>query len=517
MSGYAWLIPLLPLLAAALIAITYIYADNRGEKGEKFTSAIAVGAALISTLLTLLLDLQALINGVPGQVELFQWLSVGKFQLDISLTLDSLGLVMTTLVAILSLLTLKFSVNYMHREAGFQRFFIILSLFMGAMLLIVMGGSLAMVFIGWELAGVSSYLLIGYALERPTATGNATRAFVTNRIGDAGFILGIFLTYLWLGDVDWPTIAAGSGQLETLNAGLLGAGFLLAALVKSGQVPFSAWITRALEGPTPSSAIFYGSLMVHAGVYLVIRLEPVFLQAPAMMVLLILFGLVTMLYGWLSGLVQTDVKSSLMLSTTAQVGMMFLECGLGLFELATWHLVLHAIWRAYQFLHAPALMHLVSRSARPAPAWLTRSRRLYTAALQRFWLDQIADWLLVRPTRSLARDTRDFDEQVVSRIVGLPSQVSAISSLAEWQQRKKQGYISAEGEIGRGRGVFGHLMEWIASLLHWFEEHLVLQSSGDGVTGIIRNLGWYVLQIEKLLAQPRYLMLLIMATFVVIL
>ncbi|MES9885378.1 MAG: hypothetical protein ABW140_01080, partial [Candidatus Sedimenticola sp. 6PFRAG1] len=127
MSGYAWLIPLLPLLAAALIAITYIYADNRGEKGEKFTSAIAVGAALISTLLTLLLDLQALINGVPGQVELFQWLSVGKFQLDISLTLDSLGLVMTTLVAILSLLTLKFSVNYMHREAGFQRFFIILS------------------------------------------------------------------------------------------------------------------------------------------------------------------------------------------------------------------------------------------------------------------------------------------------------------------------------------------------------------------------------------------------------
>ncbi|MES9869329.1 MAG: proton-conducting transporter membrane subunit [Sedimenticola sp.] len=517
MSGYAWLIPLLPLLAATLIAVSYLFTGNRGEAGERLTASIALAAAGLSTLLALALDLQALASGAPGQVELFQWLSVGEYRVSISFTLDTLGLSMTTLVSVLSLLTLKFSVNYMHREAGFQRFFIILSLFMGAMQLIVMGGSVAMVFIGWELAGVSSYLLIGYALERPTATGNASRAFITNRIGDAGFVLGIFLSFHWLGGIDWLTITEGASKLETLSAGLLGAGFLLAALVKSAQVPFTPWITRALEGPTPSSAIFYGSLMVHAGVYLVIRLEPVFQQAPAMMVLLVLFGLLSVLYGWLCGLVQTDVKSALMFSTTAQVGLMFAACGLGLFELAAWHLVLHAIWRAYQFLHAPALMHLVSRAARPAPAWLQRNRWLHTAALQRFWLDQLADWLLVRPTRNLARDTRDFDEQIVSRIVGLPSQVSAISSLAEWQQRKKRGYISVEGDIGRGRGVLGHLMEWLASLLHWFEEHLVLQSSGEGVSGIIRKLGRYVQQVEILLGQPRYLMLLIMATFVVIL
>ncbi len=517
MTALAWLIPLLPLLAAAWIALSYLFGGNRGERGERLTSHMVLSAAGLSTALVLMLDIQALLFGAPGQLELARWLSVGRYSLNISFNLDGFGLVMATLVAVLSLLTLKFSINYMHREEGFQRFFIILSLFMGAMLLIVMGGSLAMVFIGWELAGVSSYLLIGYALDRPNATGNATRAFVTNRIGDAGFILGIFLSFHWLGGINWDSIAAGAPGLETLSAGLLAAGFLIAALAKSAQVPFSPWIARALEGPTPSSAIFYGSLMVHAGVYLVIRLEPVFRQAPAMMVLLMIFGLLTVLYGWISGLVQTDVKSSLMFSTSAQVGLMFLECGLGLFDLAAWHLVLHAIWRAYQFLHAPALMHLVSRAARPAPAWLTRSRRLYAAALQRFWLDSLAEWLLVRPTRNLARDTRNFDERVVSRIVGLPGQISAISSLSVWQQRKKEGYISVEGDISQGRGVFGRLLQWMASLLSWFEEHLVLQSKGDGVTGVMKVLGRYMQQVELLLGQPRYLMLLIMATFVVIL
>lgn len=516
MNQFVWLIPLLPILAAALIGVTYVFAGNRGEVGEKLTSRIALGAAALTLLLQLAIDIQAWMGTIPGQINMGTWLSSGDYRLEISFTLDTLGLVMSTLVALLSLLTIKFSINYMHREAGFQRFFMILSLFMGAMLLIVMGGSVAMVFIGWELAGVSSFLLIGYSLDRDNATSNANRAFITNRIGDAGFILGIFLTFTWLGDIDWASIAAGAEKLETLSAGVLAAGFLLAALVKSAQVPFSPWIARALEGPTPSSAIFYGSLMVHAGVYLLIRLEPVFQQAPAVMVLLAVFGAVTALYGWLVGMVQTDVKSSLMFSTTAQVGLMFFECGLGLFELAAWHMSLHAIWRAYQFLHAPALMHMVNGSARPAPRWLTRSRRLYTAALQRFWLDQLAEWLLIRPTRNLSRDTRNFDEQVVSRVVGLPGQVNAISSLAQWEQRK-QGYISVEGEIGRGRGALGRLMEWLASLLNWFEERLVLQTGGGGLGNLIRTLGGYVKQIEELLAQPRYLLLLIMATFVVIL
>ncbi|MEA3277762.1 MAG: proton-conducting transporter membrane subunit [Pseudomonadota bacterium] len=515
MENYAWLIPALPLTASLWIAADYLVHGNRGEAGEKQTAWVAQGAAGLSLLLALLLALPALWQGAPGQVQVAEWLRSGDLVLNISFTLDPLGLAMTTLVAFISLLTLRFSINYLHREAGFQRFFLVLCLFMAAMELIVMAGSAFLTFVGWELAGVGSYLLIAYAFERPNASRNATRAFVTNRIGDAGFLLALFLSWHWLGGVEWTTIESGAAQLSTVNADLLALGFLLAALAKSAQVPFAPWIARALEGPTPSSAVFYGSLMVHAGVFLLLRLEPLLLQAPQVASLLLVLGLLTALYGWLSGLTQTDVKSALMFSTTAQVGLMFVWCGLGWFELAAWHLALNALWRAYQFLHAPALMHLISRPARPVPPWLAGRQRLRTAALHRFWLDSVADWLLVRPTRALARDADRFDETVVSRMVGLPEQEHALSSLSDWEARKQQG--TGSEVIGQGRGILGRSMEWLANLLHWFEDRLVLHGGGEGLMRTLRHLGGYALRIERLLESPRYLLLLIMATFVVIL
>ena len=459
--------------------------------------------------------MQAVWQGVPGRVQVAEWLRSGDLVLNLGFALDGLGVIMTALVAFICLLALQFSVNYLHREAGFQRFFMVLCLFMAAMELIVMAGSAALAFIGWELAGVSSYLLIAYAFERPNASRNATRAFVTNRIGDAGFILALFLSWHWLGGLEWSTINNEAAQLSTVSADLLALGFLIAALAKSAQVPFAPWITRALEGPTPSSAVFYGSLMVHAGVFLVLRLEPLFVQAPQVASLMLVLGALTALYAWLSGLTQTDVKSALMFSTTAQVGLMFVWCGLGWFQLAAWHLGLHALWRAYQFLHAPAFMHLVSRPARPVPAWLAGRERLRTAALNRFWLEPITDWLLVRPTHALARDVDRFDETVVSRMVGLPEQEHAVSSLSDWEAQKRLG---GTGEVmGQGRGLLGRAMEWLANMLHWFEERLVLRGGGEGLMNTLRHLGRYALRIERLLESPRYLMLLIMATFVVIL
>jgi NADH:ubiquinone oxidoreductase subunit 5 (subunit L)/multisubunit Na+/H+ antiporter MnhA subunit len=284
-------------------------------------------------------------------------------------------------------------------------------------------------------------------------------------------------------------------------------GFLIAALAKSAMLPFSSWISRALEGPTPSSAIFYGSLMVHAGVYLVIRLEFLFEQVPILMTVLVVIGVLTALYGWLSALVQTDVKSSLMFSTTAQVGLMFAECGMGWFELAAWHLALHAIWRAWQFLSSPALMHMVSRPARPVSPWLQKSGFLYTAALQRFWLDHFADWFLLRPIQSLSKEVRDFDEKVVNRIIGLPTEQGGLQGL------RQQKWID---NVGKGRGASGKLMEMVASAFEWFEHKLILQGGGEGLIKVINHLGGYMLTIEKLLNQPRYLILVIAITFVVI-
>ena len=206
-------------------------------------------------------------------------------------------------------------------------------------------------------------MLIGYAFERDTASGNAQRAFITNRVGDAGFLLGLSLAFFWMGGLNWSDMAAAAGRLPTLYAGLVALGFVIAALAKSAQVPFSPWIARALEGPTPSSAIFYGAVMVHAGVYLLVRLEPVLVQAPGVMALVALLGALTAVYGWLAGYVQTDVKSALLFATTSQVGLMFVAVGLGWFELAAWHAGLHAAWRAWQFLAAQSYMHQIGRAS----------------------------------------------------------------------------------------------------------------------------------------------------------
>ncbi len=502
-----WMIPLVPILAASWIAFGYIFKFNRGEDGEAQTSQTAITASFISLLLIILVDIYAVIYGAPGQLKFAPWLVSGDYIIYISFTLDNLSLVMTTLVATISLLTIKFSVNYMHREAGYQRFFMILSLFSGAMMLIMMAGNAVLVFIGWELAGVCSYLLIAYAYDREDATANANQAFITNRIGDAAFILAIALSYIWFGGVEWTDILTNHNDISSLHVGVVASSFLIAAMAKSALLPFSSWITKALEGPTPSSAIFYGSLMVHAGIYLVIRLEPLFMQDAALLPLLAVIGLLTMAYGFFSGLVQTDVKSALMFSVISQVGLMLTLCGLGLFELAAWYLVLHSLWRAYQFLHAPAHMHLMNRPTRPASKSIQNWKWLYTASLQRFWLDHVINWILVKPVKNLSRDVRNFEEKVVTRLAGLPAQASTISSLDQ---------LEGESKIGKGQGMAGSLMEWLANILGWFEEHLVLKSGGEGLMKLINHLGFYVLKVETLLSQPRYLIILIVATFVVI-
>jgi NADH:ubiquinone oxidoreductase subunit 5 (subunit L)/multisubunit Na+/H+ antiporter MnhA subunit len=509
LAHWAWLIPLLPLLAAAAIAGRMLLGWDQGDAREPATARLASWSLLGAWLGVVALGVEALLHGAPGHIRIATWFASGGFSLPISFSLDGLALGVASVLAFLIWLAQRFAVSYLHRELGFHRFFFALSLFAAGMLLILLAGNAVLAFVGWELAGVSSYLLIGYAYDRGTATGNALRAFVTNRVGDAGFVLGIGLAFVWLGSVEWPRLNDG-GTLESLSAGLLAMGFVLAALAKSAQVPFSPWIARALEGPTPSSAVYYGAVMVHAGVYLLLRLEPLLLQSPALLALIAVLGALTVLSSWLAGLVQGDVKSALIFATTTQVGLMFLAIGLGLFEVAAWHLVLHAVWRTYQFLASPSYMHLVSAPAAPPPAWLGRCQRLYTAALQRFWLEGLTDKLLVRPTQSLGRDVRAFDDGFVSRLVGLPDQARASAIL-------EQGEVGRDEEVTRGHGLAGRFMAWLAGRLHRFELRLVLQPGGGVFAHLLQRLGEQLLALETILERPRYLLLLVMATLVVIL
>lgn len=515
MNGFALiaLVPLLPLLAAGLIALLHLAGLVQGESGEPWTARLAVWPAAVGLFIMFGLDLSAVFFGAPGPIGLGYWLVSGKLEVAASFMTDPLALGIGTLAALIVFLTMRFSVNYMHREAGFHRFFIAMCLFASGIELIVLAGNMVFTFVGWELTGVSSYLLIGYAYDRSTASGNALRAWVTNRIGDAGFVLGITLAFAWLGSLEWSVLPAQSKQFTTLAAALLGIGFVVAALAKSAQVPFAPWIARAMEGPTPSSAIFYGALMSHAGIYLLIRLAPLLQQSPALMGLLIILGALTALYGFLSGLTQTDVKSALIFATSTQLGLMFVECGLGWFDLAAWHLALHATFRSYQFLAAPSYMHSIAGAAKPVPEWLAQRQLLYTAALQRFWLEPMADRLLVQPSCDLAQDMREIDEQVVSRLVGLPEKTKATAMLDRVEQARQPGRET----VLDGHGAAGKLLEWVADRLGSFERHLVLEVGGGWLAWLLHRLGQWLLAVEGLLERPRYLLLLIMATLIVIL
>jgi formate hydrogenlyase subunit 3/multisubunit Na+/H+ antiporter MnhD subunit len=517
LEQFAWLIPLLPWSAAGWIAVGYIFNFNRGESGERQTSLAALLATTGSLLLSLTLSIEGAWQGAPGHLVLGTWLDSGGMHLPISFSLDATGLSLLSVVTFIVLLTIKFSINYMHRETGYQRIFMLFCLFAGGMELIVMAGNAVLAFVGWEVVGVTSYLLIGYAIDRRTATKNAVRVFITNRVGDAAFIVGIALSLFWLGGVEWPQINNQADSVGTLAAGMIASGFVIAALVKSAQLPFTPWVTHALEGPTPSSAVFYSALMVHAGIILLIRLAPLLEQVPAIMITLAAVGLLTLVYGWLSGLTQSDIKSSLIFATTTQVGLMFFWCGIGWFSLAAWHLCLHAVWRLFQFLSSPALINQIDHATPPPPGWLARRRWLHNAALQRFWLDPLTDILLVHPTVSLAKDVQFFDEQIVTRAIGLPVYTRSLSSLTQWEAIQKSSTSYQMGTIAQGTGVAGRFMSWLANILYWFESRLVLRGGGEELLKNLHHIGSLLERVEHLLSKPRYLILLVVVTFVVIL
>ncbi len=506
-----------PLVAAMVIGLGILFNYFQDESSERLVAKLSSSAVLISLFLVAgLLVFSVLKPGqLPDSLALLDWFGSGQLSIKIAVSLDMLALGIGSLFALLLFITLRFSVNYLHRERGYFRFFMVLNMFTAAMLLIVLSGNAVTAFLGWELAGLSSYLLIAYAYDRPTATENASRVFITNRLGDAGFILALVLGFYWVNGNDWSSMNSELVALDASQRFIVLSGFVLAALVKSALFPFCSWITRALEGPTPSSAIFYGSLMVHAGIFLLLRVAPVIDASNAMQVILITLGILTILYGWLGGLVQTDLKTALIFSALTQTGLMLACIGFGWYTLVTIHLAAHAVWRAFQMLSSPAYLTLINRKARPVSTWLQRRPILFNAALHRMWLDNIIDWLAVKPTALFAQDLNHFDERIVNRVVGLPGQIDSISSLTDYEERKR-GLVNPETSMIAGRGFMGGLMEKIANILYWFEESLVLKGSGDGLINVLRKLGAYLIRIDYLFSRPRYLWLFILLTLLVV-
>jgi len=520
MDALVVLVPLLPLIAAVLIGIGLLFGGLMGEASENTTADIAVWSIALSCLQALILLGADLLGLNAGTFSLGQWLDSGSLKISLSFITTGFNVHLAVLFSVLLALISRFSVNYMHKEAGYHRFFFIMSLFSSAMLLLVLSGNAVITFIGWEIAGLCSYLLIAYFYDRPVATGNATRVFITNRIGDAGFIAGIGLSYAAVGSFSWSRLnAAAVAQLTPGEATGIALCFVVAALAKSAQLPFTPWLARAMEGPTPSSAVFYGAVMIHAGVYLVILLQPLIEQTPFPMILLAIAGFATAIYSVIVGLTQTDVKSSLAFSSSGQLGLMFLECGLGLWQLAGWHLCAHAVVRGYLILTAQSIIHNThDNPIKPVAPVISRLRWAYVASLQRFWLDQITDWALVRPVIRLTQDMYYFDDHVIDQVMGAPAPaIRAISSLAQQEEKMFGARLDNESpEFAKGTGLAGKLTEWTAIILHWFEERWVLQhGTGSDAIRYGRKLGIAANRFERLILRPRYLVLFVFITLMV--
>jgi len=359
---HLWIIPLLPLVGAAANGIFGVRWPRRA------VNAVALGSTGLSFLATLEL-VREFANLGPAQIpwvqSYFTWIEAGRLRADFALQVDQLTLIMLLVVTGVGWLIHLYSTGYMADDAGYRRFFSYLNLFMFFMLTLVLAANYVVLFVGWEGVGLCSYLLIGFWFLKKTATDAGNKAFWVNRIGDFGFLLGLFLLFRQFGTLDFGSIFhdAAALPIETSGHGVLTAISLLllaGATGKSAQLPLYVWLPDAMEGPTPVSALIHAATMVAAGVYMVARSQVLFIHAPAAMLAVAVVGCATALFAATIALVQTDIKRTLAYSTISQLGYMFLACGVGAFGAGIFHLMTHAFFKALLFLGAGSVMHAMS-------------------------------------------------------------------------------------------------------------------------------------------------------------
>ena len=291
----------------------------------------------------------------------FTWAQFADRSFEIAFYFDRLTAVMVLIVTGVGSLIHIYSIGYMHEDKSYARYFAYLNLFLFFMLMLVLGRSLLVLFVGWEGVGLASYLLIGFWFEDPAKAAAGKKAFITNRVGDAGFLLGMFLLYRALGTLQMDQInAAFLAGPVAVSASLVGVFLFIGATGKSAQIPLHVWLPDAMAGPTPVSALIHAATMVTAGVYLVARLHGIYLHAPEASALVATIGVATAFFAATIAVVQTDIKKVLAYSTISQLGFMFLAAGVGAYGVAVFHLYTHAFFKACLFLGAGSVIHAMS-------------------------------------------------------------------------------------------------------------------------------------------------------------
>jgi NADH-quinone oxidoreductase subunit L len=366
MLNYIWIILALPILGAAI----------NGLLGKRFPKAVVNSVAIGSVTLTFVAVCELVREfwslpaaQIPWVRTYFTWMAAGEltdhpFRINFALQLDQLTVIMLLTVSFVGLLIHIYSIGYMEHEGGYYRFFCYLNLFMFFMLTLVLGANLGVMFVGWEGVGLCSYLLIGFWFRKKSAADAGKKAFITTRVGDLAFMVGILLAFWTFGSVTYGDMfkyAAEKMQPDTMaHAGAFTAIAVLlfiGAIGKSAQLPLYVWLPDAMEGPTPVSALIHAATMVTAGVYMVARMNPIYSRSPMAMLLVAIVGGLTAFYAATIALTQTDIKKVLAYSTISQLGYMFLGCGVGAYAAGIFHLMTHAFFKGLLFLTAGSVIH----------------------------------------------------------------------------------------------------------------------------------------------------------------
>jgi NADH-quinone oxidoreductase subunit L len=356
MMDYVWLIPLFPFIGFLINGLL----GKSLPKGVVGTiGSLAVGLSFLVTVSIFWQYLNLPLEARPVEKTVFTWISSGPFKAEAAFLVDPLSLIMMLVVSGVSTLIHIYSISYMYDEEGFYRYFSYLNLFVFAMLILVSANNFLLMFVGWEGVGLCSYLLIGYWYEKQSASDAAKKAFVVNRIGDFGFLLGIFLIFWTFNTINFREVFAlaakypvGTGVITVITLCLF-----VGATGKSAQLPLYTWLPDAMEGPTPVSALIHAATMVTAGVYMVARCSTLYVLAPVSLMVVAAVGALTAIFAATIGMAQYDIKRVLAYSTVSQLGYMFLACGVGAFTSGIFHLMTHAFFKALLFLGSGSVIH----------------------------------------------------------------------------------------------------------------------------------------------------------------
>ena len=366
------------IIFAPLAGAVINWLVGRRLRDERFTGLVACGSVGISTITAFFLAFKsdgALRATQPIMDHLWTWIQVGTFRADFGLAMDRLSGIYALFVTFVGFLIHVFATGYMRGDRGYYRFFAYLNLFMFAMLTLVLADNFLLMFVGWEGVGLCSYLLIGFYLDKDEAAPAAKKAFIANRVGDWGFVLGLMLVFFTTGSISFfdkaslgvksalATIATmptdGFGWHAIFAGGITSIAVLLfiGATGKSAQIPLFVWLPDAMAGPTPVSALIHAATMVTAGVYMVVRCSAIYKHAPTAMFIVAIIGAATALFAATIGIAQNDIKKVLAYSTISQLGYMFLACGMGAFGAAIFHVMTHAFFKAQLFLGSGSVIH----------------------------------------------------------------------------------------------------------------------------------------------------------------